>query len=334
MKTLILETSNMIDPADQWTPNIRSRLTFLRMELGRIGGPSLEIKLPNIPINCFLGVDTGGRAWIRIECDPLSVSRDDQAAAVRFEVSTDGYMVGVEPEVNDFVIAHLFEEITQLVRDGHPEGDAGYTALQAWRELLARPAGAPLSETALVGLMGELDVLQLVVGAGGSIEFWTGWIKDHCDFRLPGLVIEVKSTLSASYRRVQVHGLRQLADPEDGSELVLVLRRFERSPDGRSVPDAIEDLVKMGVSRSTLLSHLADVGYSEAHRSQYDALRFVSHEEALRQINDTHPRLIPEMLEGVDLSCIDSIDYELNLNGTAEADLNTTLGDLIESVLG
>jgi hypothetical protein len=333
MKPLTLETF-MTEIADKFSPDIRSRLVFQRLELNRLGGPSLEVQLSGLPTNCYLGVDVGGRAWIRIECDPASVSRFDQAAAVSFETSADGYLVTVNPEVNDFVIAHLFEEIAQLVSDGHPAADAGFVALQGWQELLARPVGAPLSETALVGLMGELEVLELVVSAGGGIEHWTGWIKDHCDFRLPGLTIEVKSTLSASYRRVQVHGLRQLADPEDGSELVLVLRRFERSADGRSVPDAIDDLVKLGVSRSTLLNSLADVGYSEVHRMDYDSLRFVSDEEALRQIDDSHPRLIPEMLAEVDLSCIDSIDYELNLNGTAEADLNTTLANLIESVLG
>jgi hypothetical protein len=35
------------------------------------------------------------------------------------------------------------------------------------------------------------------------------------------------------------------------------------------------------------------------------------------------------MLEGVDLSCIDSIDYELNLNGTAEADMDMDLDALL-----
>lgn len=315
----------MTDAADHWAPNIRSRLAFLRGELERQGGPNLEVKLAGLATNCFIGVDPGGSAWIRIECDPATVSRDDQAAAVRFQEAGDGYLVRVEPAVNDAVLAHLFEEIAQLIRDGHAPGDAGFKALQSWRELLAKPPGAPLSETALVGLMGELDVLQLVVSAGGSIENWTGWIKDHCDFRLPGLAIEVKSTLSPSYRRVQIHGLRQLADPEDGSELVLVMRRFERSPEGRCIPDAIEDLVKLGVSRATLLNQLVDVGYSEAHRSDYESFRFVSHEVALRQIDDSHPRLTPEMLEGVDLSCIDAINYELNLNGMAEADMDMDL---------
>lgn len=322
----------MTDATDQWTPKIRSRLMFLRMELEGSGGSHLEVTLPGLPADCFLGIDSGGHAWIRIICDPVSVSRDDQAAAVAFEMTSDGYLVRVMPEVNEFVVAHLIEEIAQLIRDGHAPGDAGYTALQGWRELLARPPGAPLSESALVGLMGELDVLQIIIASGGEIDHWTGWIKDHCDFRLPGLTIEVKSTLSASYRRVQVHGLRQLADPEDGSELLLVLRRFERSPEGRSVPDAVEDLVKLGVSRSILLGHLADVGYSEVHRTDYNSFRFVSQEEALRRIDDSHPRLTPAMLEGVDLSCIDSIDYELNLNGTAEADMEIALETLVAEV--
>lgn len=316
-----------------WSPELRSRIFFLHSELSARDVPLLETPMPDLPVECYLGVDQSGATWMRVACDPGSVSTDDRSVAVQFDVTGSGYRVVVQSGTDELVTAHFLEELTQLIRDGHAPGDAGRAALQNWRDLLAAPPGSPLTEKALVGLLGELEVLASIVRTGGVVDDWTGWQQDQCDFRIPGLAIEVKSTTSASYRRVQVHGLRQLADPEDGSGLILVLRRFERSPEGISVPTAIEDLVSMGISRSILLNRLSNVGYSEAHRADYERFRFVSKEVALRQVDESHPRLTPEMLEAVDLSCIDSVDYELNLNGTSDADLDTDLETILAAHL-
>ena len=224
-----------------------------------------------------------------------------------------------------------------LLQDGHAPGDVALTVIQRWKDVLAASPGQQLSENALIGLFGELEILETILKEGGSLDHWTGWNKDHADFRLEGLVIEVKTTSSANYRRVSIHGLGQLDDPQDGSDLLLVLKRVESSPTGRSVPSIIEDLVKLGVSRSALLDALANVGYREEHRSHYERTiySFNSVEVAVRRIDDGHPRLVPSMLDGVDLSSIDKVDYTLNLNGDAEKDddLDSTVEELVSKCL-
>ncbi|MEQ1698538.1 MAG: PD-(D/E)XK motif protein [Ilumatobacteraceae bacterium] len=319
----------MSESKKRWVPDVAARLAVLRSELAKPGTDNVELPIAGVPTQCFVGAETGGNIWIRITCDPKSVSADDQAAAVKFTVTSTGYKVTVDPVVAGVVVEHLMDEMVQLLADGHPPGDAGRSALQNWRDLLARPAGTPLSEEALIGLFGELEVLETIVRLGGPFDSWTGWARDQCDFRLHGLVIEAKSTGSANYRRVRIHGLGQLADPEDGSDLILVLKRLEATPDGRSLPDIIESLVRLGTSRAVLLERLSRAHYSEQHRSRYEQFRYLSTEVALRRIDDSHPRLVPQMLATVDLSCIDKIDYELNLNGEADADLNCDLESLI-----
>lgn len=322
----------MSEPARRWAPGLASRLAVLRSDL-RSSDDRVEVAVADLPVECHVGVDGNGSTWIRITCDPSSVSVDDRAAAVRFTVGADGYRVSLAPETATSVATHFLEEVVQLLTEGHPPGDAGHETLKNWRDLLARPAGAPLSEGALVGLYGELEVLETIIRLGGELEHWTGWNKDHNDFRLPGLTIEVKSTVSADYRRVRIHGLRQLADPEDGSSLILVLRRLESSPKGRSLPGLIDDIVKLGVSRSQLLERLSQARYSEQHRAGYERIRFMSHELALRRIDDMHPRLVPQMLTEVDMTCIDKVDYELNLNGVDVSDLESSLDDLVAAAL-
>lgn len=323
----------MSDTKQPWTPSIEARLELLRAELQKTSEEYVHLALPESPVECHLGVESGGASWIMVTCDPKGVTTDNLSAAVDFVVRPTGYRVRVSGNAPRSVSAHFLAEVVQLLKDGHAPGDAGRAALQRWRELLAKPPGSPLSDKALAGLFGELEVLTGVLKLGGGLDHWTGWMGDHCDFRMPVLVVEVKSTTSPNYRRVQIHGLAQLADPEDGSRLVLVLRRLELSPEGKSVPALTDDLVKLGAPRSVLLDRLSNVGYSEVHRAAYENTKFVSREVALRQIDDSHPRLIPSMLEGVDLSCIDKIDYELNLNGTPDADLDVSLEDLIRGSL-
>jgi Putative PD-(D/E)XK family member, (DUF4420) len=323
----------MMSDRSQWSPSVASRIAALRGHLAHSEDDLAEALVPDVQVPCYVGSNREGDLWLRIVCEPDSVITDDLAAAVRFTVLRDGYRVAVGSNVPESIAARFLEEIIQLVQDGHAAGDAGRTALQHWRELIAEPVGSPLSDEALAGLFGELEVLETVLEYGGTLGHWTGWTKDQNDFRLPSLVLEVKTTMSANYRRVRIHGLRQLAVPEDGSELVLVLRRLEASPGGRSVPDLTDALVGGGAPRAKLLECLSKVHYSEQHRALYEHRKFVSQEVALRRVDDSHPRLTPEILRPIDLAHIDKVDYELNLNDDV-ADLDTPLDALIEQALG
>jgi hypothetical protein len=316
----------------RWVPTVASRIAALRARLAGGVDEFVEALVPDTPVACYVGVNRDGWLWVRVICDPDSVVTDDLAAAVQFTVRKDGYRVAVASTVAESMATHFLEEIIQLVESGHAAGDAGRTALQHWRELIAQAPGTTLSNEALAGLFGELEVLETVLQQGGTLGHWTGWTKDQNDFRLPNLVLEVKTTMSANYRRVRVHGLRQLAAPEDGSCLVLVLRRLEASPTGRSVPDLTDALVRLGAPRPKLLECLARVHYSEQHRTQYEQLRFVSQELTLRRVDDGHPRLTPEILRPIDLAHIDKVDYELNLNDDA-TDLGTTLDALVAQAM-
>lgn len=325
----------MPEAPQRWTPGVASLVGNLRSTIDEGVLPSGELPVRDVPVDCYVGLDHEGWKWVRVTCDPRSVVADNRAGAIRFNVLPNGYRVAVDPSTDPNVSSYFLDNILELLRGGAEPAEAGRISIQNWRDLLARAPGEELSEKAIVGLFGELEVLETILRLGGELDAWTGWRKDHSDFRLPRLAIEVKSTTSSHYRRVRINGLEQLADPEDGSRLVLVLRRLELSPDGRSVPDLIDAILRLGVPFSELHRCLSHIGYSDRHRDRYSTLRFASREIALRLIDDRHPRLTSRMLEDrVDLSSIDRIDYELNLNNDAEADMEESLDDLLRRHLG
>lgn len=321
----------MSDGQEQgFRPNIASRLAILESELSASASPAVELSVaPEIN----LGLDAGGTIWLTLECEPNDVATDDRSPAVVVESIRKGARIKIAKSIDRTIGGHFLDGVIELVDEGVPHADAPFGALQRWRELLARAPGSRLSEKALVGLYGELEVLETILDAGGELDHWTGWQQDHNDFRLPGLAVEVKSTLSADFRRVEIHGLRQLDDPEDGSDLYLVLRRLERSPEGRSVPELTEAIVRRGGSRSELLERLSRVGYSEQHRASYENSRFASEELVVRRVDDGHPRLTTALLERVDLSAIDKIDYVLNLNAHHDHDVDDTLESIVTDSL-
>lgn len=322
----------MPESTDSWEPSVSSRLAVLEHQMGERGAERVYVELPNHD-GVVLGLDVDGRITVDIACATEDVDPDDQSAAVQIRSVPNGCRLTIQATSYRLTAAAFVEAVLAHLAAGGPRGATARVVLNEWRDLLARPPGSPLSDDALTGLYGELEVLERVVRSGGSLTHWTGWNLDHSDFRLPRLAVEVKSTTSADFRRVEIHGLGQLADPEDGSDLVLVLRRLEASPTGRSLPDLVDAIVRLGVSRAELLERLSCVRYSEEHRPHYETRRFVSEELVVRRVDEDHPRLTPERLREIDLTAIDRVDYTLNLNSHHGSDLDSDLDELVVAAL-
>ena len=158
-KAPTLETSKVNETTKPWSPTIRSYLEVLKFEIadGKMANP--EVPLPGLPVESTLGRNLEGDIWLSIRCDPESVSVDDSLALVSIKKWARGQIL-VNGSAEESAAVRLFEEVIELLGEAHPPGDAGRAALQNWRELLAKPAGARLSENALVGLFSELEVLS------------------------------------------------------------------------------------------------------------------------------------------------------------------------------
>jgi hypothetical protein len=164
------------------------------------------------------------------------------------------------------------------------------TVVARWRALFAAST-VPLGAGRLAGLFGELVVLERLLRSRGSAsQLWTGPSGHRHDFAGVGRSLEVKTSKATEGRRVRIHGLDQLEEPE-GSGLDLVWIRLEEGVGGRSVPALVDDLLQLADDEHDLLSRLAEVGYRSADRKHYVDVRFRVTEECWYEVDVEFPRI-------------------------------------------
>ena len=150
--------------------------------------------------------------------------------------------------------------------------------LHVWQDFMARHGPDGLSESAVIGLMGELHILKdHVVPAMGSehaVAAWSGPGREPNDFTLPGGFLEVKATVRQAPRVIKVSTADQL-DISRG-RILLAHLRFRVSPDGTTLPEMVESVrtqlaEKAPSSLSVFTAHLLSAGYVDVHAENYTA---------------------------------------------------------------
>ncbi|WP_439519607.1 PD-(D/E)XK motif protein [Hydrogenophaga sp.] len=187
---------------------------------------------------------------------------------------------------------------------------------QRWQQFLSKAVDG-LSQQALIGLYGELQVLReiLIPLCGiGMVAAWCGAQRTPQDFIVPGIcAVEVKSTMARSMLRVRIHGERQL-DDNGLTSLFLVCFRLQREEgSGESLNQLVDELrqrAAIAPEFSMILDqHLADAGWFERHRQRYEAQRLVVAQRRFFRVGEGFPRLLPRSLA----AGIDEVEYQLDL---------------------
>lgn len=166
------------------------------------------------------------------------------------------------PELNQ-VFERLVEDIVSRLESdpSDPEATCRET-LNDWRLLLQKKKGY-LSGKALIGLVGELEVLELLAEGfpHRAIESWVGPLGDMHDFVRAGRALEVKTSTSHEGDSVAIANAYQL-DPGLKSDLQLIAVHIVADPLGTTIDQRITRLQQMGVHPVELLSRLGQLGYA------------------------------------------------------------------------
>lgn len=165
----------------------------------------------------------------------------------------------------DNVFAELVGEILHRLETGHSPERAVSGTISDFRELLAAVPKREVKTSDIVGLLGELVVLdQLTDISASAVQAWTGPFEQRHDFRRGLAAIEVKTSARSDASCVTVNGPEQLLAPNAGS-LHLAHVRLERSAAGSISVKALYDrLLDKHVDRVPLDSALNALGCEDA----------------------------------------------------------------------
>lgn len=190
------------------------------------------------------------------------------------------------------------------------------TRLDAWR-LFLRSVGDGMSRSDIVGLIGELRVLDELLGDDPSLQYtWRAPDDGIHDFEHLGHALEVKSTTGPG-SRVTISGLDQLDD--GGLErLDLVHVRLYETPQGESVDDLVERISEAlpdAEARRQLSNALLRRGLSPDDRRARSGLR-----TSLQQMVTYHvDKDVPRIRRAEVASAILDVSYVLDLGQLGRA---------------
>lgn len=261
---------------------------------------------------------------------------------IRFQTLPGGPILYVR--LKDSAQLELFET---LCRDVMAAGELAETEAEAleraigrtfrWHYLLRGGKPEVLSEEAQKGLIGEIEVLKLLIstlGPKSALTAWTGPSGAPKDFELKADCIEVKARRGASQPFVKITNEFQLADVPDRRLWLAVLAVDKvQSPHGRTltehvleVTDLLEQLEPSAIMDWDL--HLADAGFDTFH--DYSAWRWIVSVPDFHAVTEGFPRIVAPVALGVS-----SVSYALALSACTpfRNDWNIVRKNLIEELV-
>lgn len=232
------------------------------------------------------------------------------------------------------VFERLVEDVLQrlAVEDSAPVTTCR-RVLDEWRALL-RTAGQRVSRETIVGLVGELEVLQRLAAHNpvGAVDAWRGPSMSVHDFVRDGAELEVKTVTSVDGNFVSISNIDQL-DPCLVGSLYLIVVHAREDTTAPTLDERIDALVGLGAPRVALLAKVAAAGYVYESGSDIED-RFVVRSVRAWAVGDSFPGLRRAELGEDRLRGVSRIHYELALDSAPKRMPDEALDRLMATWLG
>lgn len=243
---------------------------------------------------------------------------------IRFQTLPGGPILYIR--LKDSAQLELFETLCRdVMAAGENAEDEAGALTQAigrtfrWHNLLRGGKLAVLSEEEQKGLIGEIEVLKLLIdtlGAKPALTAWTGPAGAPKDFELHADCIEVKARRGASQPFVKISSEHQLADVPDRRLWLSVLAVDKvHLPHGLTLTERVDEVrsILQEAEPAAMMDwelRLADTGYDVLH--DYSPWRWIASPPDFHIVTDCFPRLSAPVPLGVS-----SVTYALALSACA-----------------
>jgi hypothetical protein len=197
---------------------------------------------------------------------------------------------------------------------------APYDVLARWRDFF-EPRRRALTANAIVGLFGELSVLERLVERDPfrRVEHWVGPTGAPHDFQVGTNSFEIKTTGVREGLVVEIHGVEQL-EHAPGNDLYLTVLRIDRDEHGRTISDLLDSLESTGANRAHLRDLTRLIGWDEANPSDE---RFLLAEQRWYRVDEAFPKIVQSSFVGGRLPAGTlRLRYDVDLTGPSPSHLD------------
>lgn len=219
----------------------------------------------------------------------------------------------------DPVFAELAVAILRRVDDGDSPQSAVANAIRDFRELLREPTRPKVDDSTILGLVGELFILNRLVSINtNAINAWVGPLGQRHDFKRSAHGLEVKTSNRLDSTIITIHGIDQLAAPEGGT-LALAHVRTELAEDGGlSVSALVRSLESAGADLSKLQQRLSQLGCLDPHAPEWNRLMWAAPVYSMYDVGPGFPRVIHSSFSSGSLPAgINAMQYCLDVTHAA-----------------
>ena len=235
-------------------------------------------------------------------------------------------------DVFTVVIADIIEELSFL-QDAKQYVSSLRNRIETWRAFFKNNNRKQLSDSAVIGLFGELVFINQAIEAGLShvVDLWNGPIKASQDFQDNRIAVEIKTVSSNALNYVHISSEMQLDNTND-DHLFLVAYRIERNDaNGTKLPDLVEKIncaITDG-QKNRFLAKLLCLGYdAQEARSQYGK-GYALKESIAYHVGNGFPKVTKSCLP----KGVDEVKYRLALQDCKpfEIDFSSIINTLREN---
>jgi hypothetical protein len=294
-----------------------------------LGIPSLALGVTTLAGNARLALSPDGRARLML---PLSAGEPfPNVGEARGLALTDSiFTVNGRPrrfadivcksEDLEEVFRDLVAEVLRRIEAGEAVARAVEGAVKDFRSLVLGIRSRDISSESAVGLLGELMVLDRVLALdAGAWKSWTGPSGGRHDFRAGPAALEVKGSVRAQKRTIQISALDQLAEPPQGS-LVLFHQTFEENAGGSlTIPELAAKILSRCSDSQAVTDLLSSAGYDLTDSAQWSHYRFSPLQEEAYRVVPGFPRLVPANFEETELPLgVSHFRYTVDLSAASQ----------------
>lgn len=293
-----------------------------------LAAPTATLRAKRHPLNrlVWLAVDQDSRRHILVSTtsseagQALLQTKAVRAATRELRIASENALVWIDIELLDPSQHEAFSSLAFDLASRIATGDEAYESalqvLHSWKAFWEVEKNS-LSVQQEAGIFAELWFIRYWMGNTAPISSWTGPEMAIHDFRWPGNVVEVKSTLSRSdgFPIHRISSLDQLNDVAGSALYLFSMQLTTDSHSGHTVESLATEIVAELGSRHLEISEfrrrLTFYGYSGEARGPKNSFRVLT--ERLYEVTQGFPRLTRRSLSGPLPPGVEDVGYTLDL---------------------